>query len=298
MAENDDEIKDNPQVGEEDQGPNSNEVSAKENNSPSALDSQANSENIERLEPQSDPSAISGEESTGQPNVIHTSDQEEVPNGGDGGVVDEFDLIASNQHDGVVISKGLSIEPEKEKVKLLQILREFIKSIPPEVKKKSLIASLILLLASIISYFLLQGMLLPRFAFPYRVSYKELAQEVYSYPTDGLVVPLFDDSRSKSFTVALPKATINLRGEGNEPDYGEFEFFLNLRDRDLVIQVNGQQSEIIEIVRRGLENVSWNELQTPLGKDRVKKQIRSDVNKFLGGNMVLSVYYRSVILSR
>lgn len=212
--------------------------------------------------------------------------------------LDEFDRIAANQHEGVVISKGLSIEPNKGKAKRLIVLKDFIKNISPEVKKKSLLASLILFVGAVLSYSLLQGQLLPRFAFPYKVSFKELAQEIYSYPTDGLEVPLFDDSRSKAFTVALPKATINLRGEGDEPDYGEFEFFLNLRDRDLVIQVNNQQSEIVEIVRRSLENVSWNELQTPIGKDRVKKQIRSDVNKFLGGNMVLSVYYRSVILSR
>ncbi len=296
MAENDDESKDKSQGVEVDVDPAGKMASSEDDNSPSSSKRQDISENRDRVESEGDPSSTSAENSTTAPK--DTSSSEEILNEEGGEDLDELDRIAANQHEGVVISKGLSIDPNKEKVKLLTVLKDFIKNIPPEVKKKSLIAALILLVGAVLSYFLLQGKLLPRFSFPYKVSYKELTQEIYNYPTDGLEVPLFDDSRSKSFTVALAKATLNLRGEGDEPDYGEFEFFLNLRDRDLVALVNSQQSEILEIVRRTLELVSWNELQTPLGKDRVKKQIRSEVNKFLGGNMVLSVYYRSVILSR
>ena len=299
MADNDDEIKDTPDVAGEDEGPASERASSDDANPKPDSQPQPSGEGGEQKSSETDESSQARND-TNSPAAsdIDTSLNEEPSAEVEEEIVDELDRIAANQHDGVVISKGLSIEPNKEKVKILTILKNFVKNISPEVKKKTLIASSILLMAGVLVYFLVQGQLLPRFAFPYKVSYKKLAQEVYSYPTDGMEVPLFDDSRSKAFTVALPKATINLLGGGEEPDYGEFEFFLNLRDRDLVAQVNAQQSDIMEIVRGILEKMSWSDLQTPIGKDRLKKQIRADVNNYLGGNMVLSVYYRSVILSR
>ena len=169
---------------------------------------------------------------------------------------------------------------------------------PSERKAKIIVAVLLLITMVPLGIYIMMGGLIPKFDLPYHISMNEISNKVYSYPTDGVEVPLFDDFRSNTFTMELPKVKINLQSEGPRPAYGEFQFFLSIRDKELKSAIEVRQSEIIDMIQRTIEQVRVKDLESPEGKERLKKAIRHKVNAFLEGNIVLKVYYQSVLIQK
>lgn len=231
----------------------------------------------------------SGGESTNIDNLIAIED----PN-----FSNELKNINAEDFAGVVITTEKSSDEINENEKAHSVFRTYLSNLPKEFKTKSYIALGILLLMTPIAALILSGKLLPRFDFPYVVSMNEITTDVFSYETDGVEVPLFDDFRAKSFTYELPKAKIILKTRDGEPATGDFEFFLNLRDEELSPTIDENQGEIRELIQNTLEEITWDELQTPLGKEKVKKVLRHRINELLQSNAILGVYYRSVILKK
>lgn len=210
----------------------------------------------------------------------------------------EMGDLSATDFSSTEIKEDKEVAKALEQEKVPSAFRSFITNLPKEVKTRYGVAFSLIALAIIVVALILSGKLLPTFELPYHVSMEEFTQKVTTYPTDGLEVPLFDDFRSKSFTFSLPKITITLKKTEEGAAYGDFEFFLNLRDKDLAPQIKLRQTQIIDLVQRTLEEVSWRELQSPIGKERVKKVLRHRINEHLQGNHVLGVYYRSVILQK
>lgn len=210
----------------------------------------------------------------------------------------ELSKINKDDFSGLKISQDQVAEDVTEDEKGPPLWKSFYDNLPKEQKVKIYAALAVVVVGAPLIFFLLKGMLLPEFEIPYVVSMKELSKKVHSYPTDGVQVPLFDDYRSQAFTMAMPKTMINLKREGGEPSYGQFEFFFNLREKELASVIQSRETEIIDLLQRTLEQITWRELQTPMGKEKVKKVVRHRINDFLQGNIILGVYYKSVLLQK
>lgn len=210
----------------------------------------------------------------------------------------ELEGIDPTDFDGVKINKENASDEVSENVKVPSMFKAFIQNLPKERKRNIVVAGIVVVTMVPLGILVMMGKILPTFELPYLVSLHDLTSKVTTYPLDGVRVPLFDDYRTNSFTVPLPKTTINLKTNGSNPSFGEFEFFLNLRDKDLASAVEVKQSEIIDLIQRALEEVTLGELETPIGKERVKKVLRHRINEYMQGNVVLGVYYRSVILTK
>ncbi|MEM7645841.1 MAG: flagellar basal body-associated FliL family protein, partial [Pseudomonadota bacterium] len=212
----------------------------------------------------------------------------------------EKELVEIDAKDfaGVSIDKNKASEEVAEGGKTPSMFRTLIRNLPAERKRNYMIAMGLIVVMIPFVALIFMGKILPTFDLPFVVSMHELTKTVYTYPTDGVEVPLFDDFRTNSFTMSLPKTMITLKKTGERPSYGEFEFFLNLRDKELESAIEVRQSEIIDLIQRSLEEVSLEELESPVGKERVKKMIRHRINEFLEGNIILGVYYRSILLQK
>jgi hypothetical protein len=210
----------------------------------------------------------------------------------------ELGDISNEDFKGVVIDKNSASEEVDDTEKVPSAFKAFIDNLPEETKQRYYLATAIMLTLMPLSYFIYKGKVLPNFELPYVVSMNELTKDVYPYNVEGTWVPLFDESRTRSHTVQLPKAVINLRSRGGDSSYGEFKFSLVLRDEELSGAIDAKQSEILDLVQRVLEQITWDELQTPVGKEKVKKIIRHRINQYLQGNVVIGVYYQSVLLSK
>ena len=69
-----------------------------------------------------------------------------------------------------------------------------------------------------------------------------------------------------------------------------------LKNNEAVDFIKKHQSEIVDKLQRVLEQMTLEQLESPIGKDKVKKVIRHQINEFLQGNFVVGVYYRSVLI--
>lgn len=206
--------------------------------------------------------------------------------------------ISAKDFEGVVIDKGAAAEEVDEAAKVPSAFKAFLQNLPKDLKNRYFLAGAIVLIMVPLAALILMGKILPRFELPYTVQMDDITKDVYSYPTDGMRVPLFDEYRIKSHTFTFPETTINLRTNDGGAAYGKFQFFLNLRDKEDEELIEKRQSEIIDMLQRVLEQVTWQDAQTPLGKEKVKKIIRHRINEFLQANVVIGVYYRSVLLER
>ncbi len=210
----------------------------------------------------------------------------------------EIDEISAGDFQGVVIEKDSVSEEVPEDAKVPSAFRAYLGNLPKEIKNRYKMAAGVLAVMIPFAVLIYMGKILPRFDLPYVVSMNELSNDVYTYPVEDVYVPLFDDFRTKAFTVTLPKASINLKSVDGNTAYGQFEFFVNLRDKESQEVVADNQSEILDLIQRVLEQVTWKELQNPIGKEKVKKVIRHRLNEYFKGNIVIGVYYRSVLLQK
>ncbi len=210
----------------------------------------------------------------------------------------EADLAEISHQDfsGVVIEKENLSDEVDENAAAPSAYKALWDNIPKETKNRYYIAGGVMALLLPFALLIYNGKILPQFELPYVLNMGELSQEIYSYPVEGVQVPLFDDFRTQAHTVQFPKTVINLASTGGTPSYGEFEFSLVLRDEDLSVAIKAKESEIIDLMQRVLEQITWKELQSPIGKEKVKKVIRHRINEYLQGNVVVGVYYRHVVL--
>lgn len=188
---------------------------------------------------------------------------------------------------------------EESKEKVPPAWLSFLKNLPPD--KKLILGGAfgIVFISGLLIALLTTGTLLPKFKLPYIVTMSELSEVTYHYPTDDDYVPLFDDYRSNAFTVAMPEVVINLKPDSSgQRAYGRFEFFINIRDKELAPMVEKRQKEINDLIQRTLERVTWRELQTPVGKERAKKVLRHRINDYFEGNIVIGIYYRTILLNK
>ncbi len=210
----------------------------------------------------------------------------------------EMAEIASADFSNVVIDSDTTAEEVDENAKAPSMFRAYFNNISQERKKRYLAALVVILILVPISILIFMGKLLPTFNLPFYLSMNELTEKTYSYELEDTKIPLFDSFRNNTVTAPLPKTMINLSSDGGEPVYGQFEFFLVLRDKEVEKLVQKKQTEILDLVQRILEQVSWDDLKSPLGKERVKKILRHQLNEYFQGNYVVGVYYRSVLLQK
>ncbi len=210
----------------------------------------------------------------------------------------EIESISSQDFSGVVINKENLSEEVDENEKVPSAYKTFWNNLPQSTKKRYYLAAGITDVLIPFAILIYMGKILPRFDLPYTLSFQELTKDIYSYPVEGVQVPLFDDYRTQAHTIQFPKTVINLRSSGDSPSYGEFEFSFVLRDEELSVAIKAKESEIIDLMQRVLEQVTWQELQSPIGKEKVKKIIRHRINEYLQGNVVIGVYYRHVVLEK
>ena len=211
---------------------------------------------------------------------------------------EEMAGIDNSSFKGVVIDSERVSEEVDENQKAPSIFKTWLTNLPKELKTRYAIAAAIVFTLIPLAILIYNGKILPSFELPYHVSMLELTDEYYSYNTEDPYVPLFDEYRTKSFTMSLPRTVINLLSQSDQPVYGEFEFFLNLREKDLQKKIKENESEILDLLQRVLERVSWEDLQSPVGKERVKKMVRYRLNEYLQGNMVIGVYYRTILVRK
>jgi|GEM_PF-2321984 len=167
-------------------------------------------------------------------------------------------------------------------------------------RQKLLLGSIVGILVIFVPLFMatISGDLLPGFKIPYHLTLEELSDDVRSYDASKAMVPLFDSFRTKAITLTLPQQVISLKPKDGRPSFGRFVFSLSVRDDEYAKVIEQQKATVIDLIQRTLEEITWDALQSPIGKEKAKKIIRYRLNEALQGEVVVGVYYKSIILTK
>lgn len=104
--------------------------------------------------------------------------------------------------------------------------------------------------------------------------------------------------RHPEHVILLDKVVVNLKKSesSDENPMGYFEFYLELNSREAAVETSDRMSEISDAVQRTAEAITYDEIITPAGKNKLKLVIRKNVNTILTQGRVRKVFYKSVVI--
>lgn len=129
-------------------------------------------------------------------------------------------------------------------------------------------------------------------------SIEELAKDVYVYQKEDAQEDFYDSPRVKQNIMALRKAVVNLKrsaGSGPNP-MAFFEFFIEGNSTDVMIELKDREYEIIDVVQRIIEDMTYSELDSVDGKQGLLEKVRKELNSLLTKGKVKRVYIKQAII--
>lgn len=95
----------------------------------------------------------------------------------------------------------------------------------------------------------------------------------------------------------FPKMKVNLRPTDENPlPMGAFEIVVQLDSNDTAIEVRDREVEFNDLLQRAIEEESFGDLETELGKSRLKSRIKRELNQQLTQGWVKDVNFKTFIL--
>jgi flagellar basal body-associated protein FliL len=128
-------------------------------------------------------------------------------------------------------------------------------------------------------------------------SFGDSADAAYSFdehdPIDDFTDPLFHPEH----VIMLDKFVVNLRrpSDGTNP-MGLFEFYFEASNQDCAVELKDREGEARDVISRAIEQLSYTELMTAEGKEKLKVVLRKAVNSFLTRGQVRRVFIKTVVL--
>ena len=143
----------------------------------------------------------------------------------------------------------------------------------------------------------LQGKFLPTLEAKFLRSFGEVAEHAWSYaeaePFEDFADPLYHPEH----VVLVEKIVVNLRSlaESSNP-MGLFELYFEASNHECAVEIKDRHIEVKDLVSRSLEQLTYDDLVTPQGKEKMKVVLRKNLNAFLTRGQVRRVFFKSVVL--
>jgi flagellar basal body-associated protein FliL len=165
---------------------------------------------------------------------------------------------------------------------------------------KLILASLGLLFAMALALIgaLLSGRHLPGFELPLLTSLAEVADARFALEPGAKMEEFDSPMRAAEHIVLLDKTVANLR---REPDSGPtpmglFEFYLEASSQEAAIEIENRKAEITDVIHRAVASMSFEELATKNGKEKLRLIMRRDINAVMTKGRVRRINYKTFIL--
>src|SRR5262249_43414299 len=143
----------------------------------------------------------------------------------------------------------------------------------------------------------LKGRWLPALMPPLLTNFYEVADQKFDYDPKTDMIPFGRAFPQDPEMFLINKIKVNLRRTSGHPNpMGAFEIYLQVDARDTAVELQTRQVEIHDQVQRIIEEQSYNEMVSDLGKNRVKGIIKSQVSQALTQGYVVDVHFKNFIL--
>ncbi len=131
-------------------------------------------------------------------------------------------------------------------------------------------------------------------------SIEEISSHTYDYDPEqeSEVEPLYENLRSSSNIVLIPRMVVNLKKSAHSGDnpMGAFEFYLEGMVSEVVIEVKDRETEIRDRMQRVVEEFTFDMAESPEGKRFICERLKKDINGILTTGKLKKVWLKTVIV--
>ncbi len=97
------------------------------------------------------------------------------------------------------------------------------------------------------------------------------------------------------FVVAFPRLISNLKSTSprHQPMVA-LEFYMEMSNRESSVEIKSRETEIRDIMARTLEEMSFDEVDTAPGKEKLKLRLKLSINRILNNGRVMKLFFKSI----
>lgn len=171
------------------------------------------------------------------------------------------------------------------------------KSMPRSSKLLVVSVGVLGLLLVIVLRALLSGPLLPRIGSGYLFSFTPIADARYEFNPLGSTETFDNPLLHPEHVVLIERMILSLRRtRENASPMGFLEIYVEVSNRETAIEVKDREGEARDIVSRVVEQMTYDELISPRGKNKMKTTLRKSLNDFVTKGRVRRVYIKTIVL--
>ena len=142
-----------------------------------------------------------------------------------------------------------------------------------------------------------RGIWIPYLTEPVLTSLAEEADWVDKFDPKASGQSFYDVFPQDRHEFLLKKIKVNLkRASMYENPMGAFEVIVLVDSEDTAIEVRDRQTELNDIVQRVMEEQTFDSLDTKIGKDHLKAQIKSELNNKLTQGFVKDISFKTFVI--
>lgn len=143
----------------------------------------------------------------------------------------------------------------------------------------------------------MKGQWIPAVDHPELKRFSEIADKEIDVGPEKQFVPLYAAFSLPNYEFLLPKFKSNLKptAEHSLP-MAAMELIITLDSRETAVEMKDREAAVFDRVQRVIEGVSYEQLNTILGKEHLKALIKKDLNTLLTQGWVEDVSYKTLVL--
>lgn len=146
-----------------------------------------------------------------------------------------------------------------------------------------------------------QGKLLPKTEREWIASFEEKADGVFTYERTDPFEDFNDPILHPEFVVVIERVVVNLartpEAEVGSNPMAAFEFYIQTDNQESAIEVKDRNIAVRDVLARAVERMTYPELATEEGKQKLKLILRKDLNQIMTKGRVRRVYLKTIVLN-
>lgn len=142
-----------------------------------------------------------------------------------------------------------------------------------------------------------KGIWLPQLNQPILHSFEKYAEDVETFDPKDDGESFYSAFPQERHEFLFPKIKVNLRRTPDSPlPMGAFEMVVEVDSKDSAIEIRDREVEFLDLVQRVFEEETFNDLETELGKAKVKSALKRELNQKLTQGWVKEISFKTFIL--
>ncbi|MFZ4404300.1 MAG: flagellar basal body-associated FliL family protein [Pseudobdellovibrionaceae bacterium] len=158
--------------------------------------------------------------------------------------------------------------------------------------------SLFAFLSLILAIFILWRGFIPEPKELFLSSLDEWSENKYFYDRKKDQESFYDSWRLTPYIVEIPKMTVNIIASPSSGDnpMASFDFYVEGLSADVLIEIKDRLAEIKDLFQRTMEEMTYDQLASPEGKQQLCNRLKKEVNRHLTSGQVRRVLIKTVVL--